>query len=122
MDENGKKLWIENVWKRRPRGVRKERSLLVWDMFGSHITENSKARLSRTNTDIAVKPGGLISLLQPLDVNLNKPLKEYTRKEWNNWMTHGEIPFTKGGAIRDASRDVLWEFVIKAWCDEKKEA
>ena len=41
-DENGVKLWINNVLNRRPGGIRKERSLLVWDMFRSHITENSK--------------------------------------------------------------------------------
>ena len=59
MDENGVKLWIENVWNRRPSGIREERSLLVWDMLQSHITENSKAKLSRTNTDIVGIPGGL---------------------------------------------------------------
>ena len=59
MDENGVKLWIENAWIRRPGGIRKKRSLLVWDMFRSHITENSKAKLSGTNTDIVGIPGGL---------------------------------------------------------------
>ena len=62
MDENGMKLRIENIWNRRPGGIRKERSPLIWDMFRRHITENSKARLSRTNTDIAVVPAGLTSL------------------------------------------------------------
>ena len=50
-------LRIENVWNRRPGDIRKERSLLVWDIFRSHITENSKDRLSLTNKDIAVIPG-----------------------------------------------------------------
>ena len=118
IDENGVKLWIENVWNRRPG----ERSLLVWDMFRSHITENSKARLSRTNTDIAVIPGGLTSLLQPLDVSLNKPFKGNVREEWNNWMLNGEKSFTKGGTMRAASLDVLCEFVIKAWGNVKKES
>ena len=40
MDEKGVKLWIENVRNRSPSGIRKERSLLVMDMFRSHITEN----------------------------------------------------------------------------------
>ena len=90
MDENGVKLWIENAWNRRPGGIRKEQSLVVWDIFRRHITDNSKAKLSRTNMDIVVVPGGLTSLLQPLDISLNKPFKDNMREERNNWMLHGE--------------------------------
>ena len=97
------KLWMENVWSRCPGGIRKERSLLVWDMFRSHIKENSKARLSRT-------------LPQPIDANLSKPVKDNEREEWNNWMLHGEKSFPKGGSMRAASLDILYESVIKA-CD-----
>ena len=39
MDENGVKLWMENVWQRRPGYLRNQHSLLVWDMFHSHVTE-----------------------------------------------------------------------------------
>ena len=61
-------------------------SLLVWNMFQSHITESCKARLSRTNTDIAVVHSGLTSLLQPL----HRPFKDSMREEWINRMLHGE--------------------------------
>ncbi|KFD64660.1 hypothetical protein M514_20377 [Trichuris suis] len=37
MDEDGVKLWIDNVWKKRP-GHANNRSLLVWDAFRSHTT------------------------------------------------------------------------------------
>ncbi|KAK3884870.1 hypothetical protein Pcinc_010845 [Petrolisthes cinctipes] len=67
MDEDGVKLWIENVWSRRPGGLRKEKSLLVWDMFRAHLTEKSKKLVSSTNTYVTVIPGGLTSLVQPLD-------------------------------------------------------
>ena len=122
MDENGIKLWIENIWNRRPGGIKKQQSLLVWDMFRSHITKNSKDRLSRHNTEIAVIPGGLTSLLQPLDVSLNKPFKDYVREEWNNWMQNEEKSFTKGGSMRAASLDVLCEMVIKSWDKVKTES
>ena len=39
-----------------------------------------KRRLLDTN--LAVIPGGLTSLLQPLDVSLNKPFKDNVRKRW----------------------------------------
>ena len=38
---------------------------------------------------MAVIPGGLTSVLQPLDVCLNKPFKDHQRKMWVEWMTSG---------------------------------
>ena len=42
MDEDGVKLWTDKVWKKRPGGLMKTKSLLVWDMFKAHVTEKSK--------------------------------------------------------------------------------
>ena len=117
MDEEGVKLWLENVWNRRPGGNGKDRSMLVWDMFRSHLTPATKKRLARIKTDQAVIPGGLTSLVQPLDVCLNKPFKDRVRKEWNNWMVSGEKAFTKGGNMRPPQLDELANFVLKAWED-----
>ncbi|KAG8228531.1 hypothetical protein J437_LFUL008988 [Ladona fulva] len=41
----------------------------------SYVTENTKNRLAQNNVMIAVIPGGLTSILQPLDISLNKPFK-----------------------------------------------
>uniref|UniRef100_H3A0T2 HTH CENPB-type domain-containing protein n=1 Tax=Latimeria chalumnae TaxID=7897 RepID=H3A0T2_LATCH len=115
MDEDGVKLWIDNVWNTRPGGLRKERSLLVWDMFRSHVTDDIKKRLRRNNTEIAVIPGGLTSVVQPLDVCLNKSFKGHVRAKWNKWMVDGEKTFTKSGNMRAAPLDVLCDLVIKSW-------
>ena len=42
MDEDGVKLWTDKLWKKRPGGLMKTKSLLVWDMFKAHVTEKSK--------------------------------------------------------------------------------
>lgn len=76
MDEEGVKLWLDNVWSRRPGGLLQKRSLLVWDIFRAHLTPTTKERLARIKTDAAVIPAGLTSLVQPLDVCLNKPFKD----------------------------------------------
>ena len=94
----------------------------MWDVFRSYITENSKTRVARTNTDIAVLPGGLTSRLQPLDVSLNKPFKENVRDEWNSWMMHGKKSFTKGEGMCAAFLYILCEFVIKSWGNVKTES
>ncbi|GFW64795.1 HTH CENPB-type domain-containing protein [Trichonephila clavipes] len=41
VDENGVKLWVKNIWQRRPGALRNPQSLLVWDMFRS-LTDNTK--------------------------------------------------------------------------------
>ena len=33
MDEGGMKLWIDKIWHRRPGGLLKKYSCLVYDMF-----------------------------------------------------------------------------------------
>uniref|UniRef100_A0A5S6QMK0 DDE-1 domain-containing protein n=1 Tax=Trichuris muris TaxID=70415 RepID=A0A5S6QMK0_TRIMR len=92
MDE----LWIGNVWKQRP-GHANERSLLVWDSFRGHTARSTTSCLRECKVEAAVIPGGLTSILQPLDVSLNKPFKNYIREEWTTWMANGQHAFTAGG-------------------------
>lgn len=113
MDEEGVRLWLNNIWDKRPDN--QERSLLVWDMFRSHLTENVKMRARRKNVDMAVIPGGMTSLVQPLDVSLNKPFKDSLREKWINWMMDGEKTYTKGGNVRQASLDTVCSWVLEAW-------
>ena len=46
----------------------------MWDSFRAHLSDNVKRVLK--STDVAVIPGGMTSLLQPLDVGVNKPFKD----------------------------------------------
>ena len=75
LDEDGMKIWIEKVWRAQPGGLMKARTLLVLDSFSGHLADDVKTRLKEENTDMAIIPGGLTSMIQPLDVCLNKPLK-----------------------------------------------
>jgi hypothetical protein len=65
-------------------------------------------------TEIAVILGGLTSILQPLDVFLNKPFKVHMLEQQNNWMISGEKSHKKCGTMCAASLDVLFDFVIKS--------
>ena len=84
-------LVLEERWPGR------KRSLLVFDAFEAHVTETVKRALTRENTNLAVIPGGLTSILQPLDVSLNKPFKDGVRKRWMERMAEGIHDFSVVG-------------------------
>ncbi|KAG7171705.1 Pogo transposable element-like 90, partial [Homarus americanus] len=50
--------------------------LLAPDKYESHLVDSVTAGIRKENTDTAVIPGGLTSLVQPLDVSINKPFKD----------------------------------------------
>ena len=119
MDEAGCKFWLRNVWQRRPGGQRRERSLLVWDSFSAHLTDSVTKDVKNCNTDVAVIPGDLTGMLQPLDVSLNKPFKDALRRQWMEWMADEKFELTAGGNIRAPPLTTHAMWVQKAW-DEVK--
>ena len=53
-------------------------------------------------------PGGYTDSLQPLDVAVNKPLKDYYRSEWNDWMVNTEpIWLASGKRQRPSYENIL---------------
>ena len=86
-------------------------------MFNSYLCEKIKAVIKRCNTDIAVIPGGLTSVIQPLDICLNKSFKDKFHQCWNEWMVCGNQSFTAAGNTRTASRVTVCEWIVKSWED-----
>ena len=91
-------------------------------MFRSHQVKSVKKCVYESNTDLAVIPAGLTSILQPLDVSLNKPFKDKMRDKWSTWMLDGEKTFTKGGLIKAPTLSTLCTLVKESWdaIDEKR--
>ena len=76
MDTARMKLWVEKAWVRRPASLLRK-SLLVWDSSSAHLVSELKKQLKDDHrTDLPVIPGGLKSVVQPLDVCLNKLFKD----------------------------------------------
>ena len=115
MDEQGTQSWISNVWNKRPGAMLSKRSLLVWDMFRAHLTDGCKKTAIAHKTDLAVIPGGLTSVLQPLDVCLNKPFKDRLCKMWTEWMSSGSATLTKGGNLQKPDITLVAAWVEEAW-------
>lgn len=117
MDSEQIKVWIQKAWRRRLDGLGMRKSLLVYDAFEAHVTDTVKAAFKRENTDLAVIPGGLTSILQPLNVSLNKPFKDGVKKRWIQWMADGIHEFTATGRQKKPSEELICLWISQAWND-----
>jgi len=57
--------------------------MLVLDAFKGHLTDSVKNQLRKMNTELLVIPSGMTSVLQTMDVSINKPFKD--RLKHNIW-------------------------------------
>ena len=112
MDETGVKEWIQTCLPRNPTD---ERSLLVWDSFRAHLTDAVKEALHRRKIDVAVIPGGLTPVLQPLDKCLNKPFKDCIKTKYLSWMVTGPFEFTPAGKKKAPSRNQVLRWIKQSW-------
>jgi len=99
----------------RRGGLERRRSLLVFDSFEAHVTDRVKRALECENTNLAVIPGGLTSILQPFDVSLNKPFKDGVRKRWMEWMANGIHEFTATGHQKKPLEELICSWIADAW-------
>jgi len=114
MDESLVKEWLNTVWSKVGRLLQK-RNLLVWDSFRAHLCDNVKRVLKNSCTDVAVIPGGMTSLLQPLDIGVNKPFKDNLRQYWNKWMLDGNHTFTPAGHICKPDLSQICQWILDSW-------
>ena len=75
--------YINKILKNYQPGMQK---ILIMDTAGSHTTDDVKDALSDANIDHLYIPGGCTHLLQPLDVTVNKVLKEKIREQYLTWL------------------------------------
>lgn len=67
------KDWIENVWQKKSVTLFCPNLLLVLDNFQAYINEEKLRKVYKKFGLMTVIPGGLTSVLQLLDVLINKP-------------------------------------------------
>ena len=76
-----KEIWIPHVMKKGGR-----ESILCLDSFRAHLTDEVISEFRTQRIHKAVIPGGCTSILQPLDVSLNKPFKAILRSLWQQYI------------------------------------
>ena len=109
MDEERMLEWIDKVWSPYVRG---KPALLALDTFTGHLTETVRAAFDKCGTKLLVIPGGCTSVLQPLDISINKPLKSYIRQSWCQYM----IEETDKGVskVKCPPKEAVIEWILRA--------
>ena len=86
------------------------------DAFRCHRSEDQLKHLKKQHkTDVAIIPGGMTSILQPLDVSVSKPFKNKLRDLWTEWMSTGEKSFTKGGRVGAPDLALICKWIVHVW-------
>jgi hypothetical protein len=113
MDAELMKKYVDYV--KEHLGISNTSTMMVYDSFRGHLEESVKNKFRDNRIDLAVIPGGLTSICQPLDVTINKPFIDNIRKEWHMWMAGGGAGVTALGNLRRASLSDVCGWVKRAW-------
>lgn len=62
-------------------------ALLIYDAFKGHTTEAVQQRLRDLNAKLVMVPKNMTDHLQPIDISVNKPIKNYLQKRFQEWYT-----------------------------------
>lgn len=60
-------------------------ALVIMDNFKGQITTSVSSLLEDNNILVTLLPPNTTDLLQPMDISVNKPAKEYLRREFEKW-------------------------------------
>jgi hypothetical protein len=85
MDESLMLEWIDKVWKPHTTTIGSLTYLLL-DECTVHMTDSVREAFTSCNTCIDFIPGGHTSKLQPMDLGVNKPFKDYLRNAFDDWL------------------------------------
>ena len=67
------------------------------------------------NTELVFMPGGITSVLQPMDVSINKPFKDRLRQQYLKLISDAARELTETGKIKSAAPSEVKLCVSAAW-------
>ncbi|KAI9103406.1 DDE superfamily endonuclease-domain-containing protein [Phlyctochytrium arcticum] len=113
VDESEALWWTENVWLQGH--CKTESSFLIFDALRSQYMPAIKTLFNKSNSTPCVIPGGMTSILQPLDVSINKVFKRYYKDLYFQWLMT-DAAFKADGVTPDSpSRLQIITWVKTAW-------
>ena len=71
--------------------------------------------LNDKKINVIFVPRGLTPILQPLDLSINKPLKDWVKRKYEEYIQN--IKFKKPPKIK---REILLNWILNVWDDKNK--
>lgn len=118
MDEDVMLRWVDEVLapdvKNAPEGIV---PILFLDSYRCHMMKSVVNKIEKLGVEVEHIPGGCTGLVQPVDVGINKPLKNRIKELWDEWMDTVDLD---GDVVPPSRRDIC-EWVAEAYwnLDEK---
>ena len=97
------------------------KSLLAWDSYDVHLTDNAKKVLTKSKIETVIVPGACTKYIQAPDVVWNKPFKGRSEQFYDDWLTNKKHEYKDAGNMKPVARRLLVEWVIKSWQDISNE-
>ena len=123
MDEAVMLQWVKEVlepWSKHvPAGIV---PYLLLDSYKCHLMSSVVHAIQDLGIEVDHIPGGCTGLVQPLDVGVNKPLKNQIRRKWEEYMLEEGLAMTVSKPLTrqrmatwvTESLDDLGEHIVKA--------
>ena len=109
------KLWIENIYIPFFKNKDLKKTLLIWDNATMHTSLISKF-LYEKGINYVLIPKGLTSILQPLDVSINRPFKDWMKRTYES-----SIAVFKTGKVPKIKREIILKWIVdNNWFDDSK--
>jgi hypothetical protein len=95
-----------------------EQLCLLLDSGSFHKLESVKKLLEENSIKLFILPPGTTSLIQPLDVCINKPFKDQMRLKYSEWFRdHGSKEENSGktGDLKAPRLELLQRWALECW-------
>ena len=77
-------------------------ALVIMDNFKGQVTASVNSLLDRHNIHVCLLPPNTTDLLQPMDISVNKPAKDFLKREFEQWYAEQVMRQLKGQDIDSA--------------------
>jgi len=88
--------------------------MLVLDEFKGNVTDSVKDKLRKMKTELVI-PGGMTSVLQPMDVSINKSFKDRLKQRYLTSIANPASQLTQTGKINRAAPSKVARWVLVVW-------
>ena len=87
-------------------------AILILDKASSHIQEEIIEKCTGNFMDISILPDGTTSIMQPLDISVNKKFKSYIREKYINHCIKNNVTFSK------VNKNDIINWICETWYNE----